>query len=392
MYPRILLAGLAAAFFAAGCADHDPVSPLVESGAHLQANETVRTVTGRTGPGALYAFHVPAHWNGSLVLYVHGFRDAESPVDLRDQDGLETLRQELNARGFAVGYSSFSQNGWAVRDGAQRTHQLNGLFAASFGRPARTYLIGHSLGSLVTLNLVERFPAQYAGALPVCGILGGGQTTINYIANIRLLFDFFYPAALPGDVSDPQGLTAEEVQQRAVAAIAASPMGAFMIQQVMGLLGMPIPAVGTTAAEQLPTLLGSIVYALAFHVRGFEDLMDRTHGRLAFDNTETDYVLPLVQNNIPRYAGSPDALNYLQHWYEPSGRLGVPVISLDGAFDPIAPLFHKDRYAAAVAQRGASEWLDRMVVPTYGHCEIPAGATLGAFARLVQWVETGVRP
>jgi hypothetical protein len=68
-----------------------------------------------------------------------------------------------------------------------------------------------SLGSLITLNLVERYPAHYAGALPVCGILGGGQTTIDYSANIRLLFDFFYPGALPGDVSDPQGLTAAEL-------------------------------------------------------------------------------------------------------------------------------------------------------------------------------------
>jgi pimeloyl-ACP methyl ester carboxylesterase len=389
MYPRTLLACLATALIAASCADHPPTAPFDPAGATLQAEGAVQTVTGSTGPGSMYAFHVPAQWNGSLVLYVHGFRDADSPVDLRDQDGLVALREALNDRGYAVAYSSFSENGWAVRDGVQRTHQLNGLFAARFGRPVRTYLVGHSLGSLITLNLVERFPAHYAGALPICGILGGGQTTIDYIANIRLLFDFFYPGVLPGDVSDPQGLTAEEVQARSVTAMATNPTGAFMIQQVMGLIGMPIPAVGTNPGEQFPTLLGSIVYALAFHVRGFDDLLDRTHGRLAFDNTGVDYVVPMVQVNIPRYQGAPDALNYLRRWYEPTGRIRVPVLTLDGAFDPIAPLFHKNRFASAVEAQGASEWLERRVIPSYGHCAIPAEATLDAFTRLVQWAESG---
>jgi poly(3-hydroxybutyrate) depolymerase len=211
MYRIALLFSVAMTLAIGACTDHHPLSPLADPPAAPQASGTVETVTGRTGPGALYAFHVPQAWNGALVLYVHGFRDADSPPDLRDQDNLEDFRQALNARGYAVGYSSFSENGWAVRDGAQRTHELNGLFAARFGRPTRTYLVGHSLGSLITLNLVERYPAHYAGALPVCGILGGGQTTIDYIANIRLLFDFFYPGALPGDVSDPQGLTAAEL-------------------------------------------------------------------------------------------------------------------------------------------------------------------------------------
>jgi pimeloyl-ACP methyl ester carboxylesterase len=395
----LLLPLLALPLFAAGCGERGPTSPaslpIAEPG--TGALRSVRTVTGQTGRGALYAFHVPDNWNGSLVLYVHGFHDAAEQLRLPYKEDVDGLRDGLTRQGFAVGYSSFSENGWAVRDGAQRTHQLRGLFASSFGKPRRVYLVGHSLGSLIAVNLVEKHPELYDGVMPICGIIGGGQTTVSYIGNVRLLFDFFYPGALPGSVIDPAGLTAAEVQARAQTAMlgnvaGGSLNGAFMIQQVMQQIGMPIPVVGSTPMEQAPTLVGSIVYALAFHVRGFDDLASRTHGHQAFDNSRTDYVLPLVQRNIPRFQASPDARSYLRNWYEPTGNLQVPMVALDPTLDPIAPLFHKDRYAHAVAANGASDRLVRRTVPTYGHCAVPTSATLGAFAQLVGWAESGVRP
>jgi pimeloyl-ACP methyl ester carboxylesterase len=345
----------------------------------------VQETLGETGPGSRYAFYVPDNWNGSLVLYIHGFRDPAVPISLdnQNQDNIQTIRAGLTSQGFAFGYSSFSEQGWAVADGAQRTHQLRGLFTSKYGKPSRTYVIGHSLGALIATNLVERHPQHYDGVLPICGILGGGQATINYIGNVRLLFDFFYPGVLAGSVIDPAGATLNEVVTRAQTAMTRNPNGAFAIAAVMNAIGTPIPVIGATPAEQVPTLFGSILFVLGFHVRGFEDLMDRTHGDAAFDNSDTDYVLPAVQNNIARYRASADARNYLRHGYEPTGKLQVPMLTLDGQFDPIAPLFHKDRYAAAVAANGTGSLLMRQTVPTFGHCNVPAAATLAAFTSLV---------
>jgi len=85
-----------------------------------------QVVDGRLGPGALYRMVRPTNWNGSLLLYAHCFVSASDPVAL-PPDG-DLLISLFVPRGFAVAFSSFSENGWAVKDGAQRTHQLLGIF------------------------------------------------------------------------------------------------------------------------------------------------------------------------------------------------------------------------------------------------------------------------
>jgi opacity protein-like surface antigen len=92
--------------------------------------------------GAEYAMFVPAAWNGRLVLYAHGFIDPEAPIALPDvappdvAPRVVQLRETLLGAGFAVAYSSYAENGWAVKDGSERTHELRDLFMTSFGVPA----------------------------------------------------------------------------------------------------------------------------------------------------------------------------------------------------------------------------------------------------------------
>src|SRR5262245_58350344 len=89
-----------------------------------------QVVDGRIGPGALYRIVVPddVNWNGTLLLYAHGFVPASEPVALPPD--AELFVRPLVNLGFAVAYSSFSENGWAVKDGAQRTQQLLGIFTS----------------------------------------------------------------------------------------------------------------------------------------------------------------------------------------------------------------------------------------------------------------------
>ena len=116
-------------------------------------------VVGQTGPGALYALDMPEAWNGDLVVYAHGIVDPVLPVALPStQDNFTFVRDALLARGFAVASSSFSGNGFILKDAAQRTHQLTGLFTARFSPPRRVLLAGHSLGSMAALQLAETYP------------------------------------------------------------------------------------------------------------------------------------------------------------------------------------------------------------------------------------------
>ncbi len=165
--------------------------------------DATQIVTGSTGSGAEYALAVPDKWNRQLVVYGHGIVDPAAPVALpTTQNGFNVLRDALLARGFAVAYSSYSENGYAVKDAAQRLHQLSSLFTPRFGQPTRTYLVGHSLGATAVQILAEQYPQQFDGALAMCGLLGGGIPEIQYLGQVRVLFDAYFPNVLPGDLLD----------------------------------------------------------------------------------------------------------------------------------------------------------------------------------------------
>lgn len=282
--------------------------------------------------------------------------------------------------------------------------QLRGIFASKFSKPDDIYLAGHSLGGLVALSLAERFPQHYAGALPMCGMIGGSRAEIDYVANVRVLFDFFYPGALRGGLLDlPEGVTQQEVQARAIGAMTAnlpgSLQGAGAIAQIMAAKGTPVPVITANQTLAAQTLIQSITTALVFHARGFEDLYDRTHQHSPFDNRNTVYsglpspLIDAVNAGVARYDATPDATNYLQHWYQPHGKLQIPVLTIDNRFDPVVPLFHESLYAGYVADAGASNLLaQRVAAQPYGHCSISVDEMVAGLQDLVRWAETGVRP
>ena len=399
MRTRTLLPTLVGlALLGAGCADQQPLAP--ESALNVSASALTATevIQGETGPGALYEIHKPANWNGDLLLYAHGFRDPALPITLSDQDNFFALRNDLVARGYAVAYSSYSENGLAFKDAAQRTHQLRGIFTSKVGRPDHVYLAGHSLGGVVTLMLAEQYPAQYSGALTMCGQVAGTQAALDYFAHIRVLFDYFYPNAnLPGDAMNiPQVANLNtQVIYPALGAIQANPAGAGAIAAIMAARGTPIPF---TSGSELVT---SLLNAIGYNYRAGPDLMDRTHGHFPFDNTQTVYtgpglpatLLAHLNANVDRFSATPDALNYMQKYYEPTGRLRVPVLTLRNGLDPISPSFHEPAYKNKVTQAGRSDLLaQRLSTAPFGHCGFSPSEMLQAFRDLENWAENGAKP
>jgi pimeloyl-ACP methyl ester carboxylesterase len=358
----------------------------------------VQEILGETGPGSVYGIWVPESWNGDLVLYAHGFVDPALPVGLPTGDGVVDMRDGLLDLGYAVAYSSFSYNGLEVKDGAQRTKQLRGIFADEFGEPERTYLTGHSLGGLIAVMLAEKYPGHYAGALPMSGIVGGSQGEIDYFAHVRVLFDFFYGPILPGDAMNiPPGVDLmNDVVLPAIAAVTADPTGLAAISVVDQ---TPLP--GDTPEE----LVESLVRALGYNFRAFGDVFDRTHDHYPFDNSGTVYsssmlpgwLLDAINAGVDRFESTPDARAYMRHYYEPTGELEIPVLTLHGNQDPVAPIFNETMYAQAVADAGKSDLLVQRTIDEYFHTEYyltdpGVTAMLQAFQDLVNWVENGIKP
>jgi pimeloyl-ACP methyl ester carboxylesterase len=421
----LFVAGMSLA--AISCTDQSPVGPPLKSAVASATVTTpssgpwARVVEGETGPGSLYALYIPARWNGEAIYYVHGIRPPQAPITLDDQDNFFEVRDVLGAQGYAFAYSSFSENGLAVKDGAQRTHQLRGLLNSELhAEPQRNYLAGYSLGALVALELGERFPNQYDGVLAMCGMVGGTPRELQYVGDVRALFDAYYPGVLPGNVISVPGVipTVAQLQQLVIGAItptAANPratLGLFAIASTAQtpLAYAPIGNLGDPSSPAFQSLAGSLITALYYQLLGTPDVLDRTHGHSPFDNRNTSYTMgtPVVPSaglapviasmisasnaRVMRYDMPPDAQNYLERNYVPMGNLRIPVLSVHNFWDPLVPFFHEAAFAQIAASAGASGMLLQRGVPNYGHCNFPTPLVVSSFQTLVGWVSTGVKP
>ncbi len=375
----------------AACVDGaSPVAPVPQQSDVVQGMEATQVIDGSTGPGSLYRFVVPENWNGSLLVYAHGYVAPDDPVALPAE--ADVFTGLLVPQGFALAYSSFSENGWDIKDGAQRTHQLLGLFTSKFGRPSRVYIGGASMGGLIAIKLTETFPAVYRGALAACAVSGGTREQFDYYANVRAIFDVLYPGVLPGNATylPPGTDVTTEIVQPAVAAMAADPDPAL---ELAAIDQTPVPFASG------PELVQSIATALESNAGSLSDEL-LAKGRPYFDNTSTVYtsasltptVMQAINAAVGRFAASPSALVSLDHNYAPSGDLQIPMLMLSDQRDPVVPGFNQSSYLAAVTDRGDSDLLVQRQVPAYGHCLFTPGQIGTAFSDLVAWTEYGIKP
>jgi len=366
---------------------------LVGPMASLQADAVgTQVVTGEIGPGSIYRLDRPAEWNGRLVLFAHGVVPPAFPVQLPARV-VAPLRDALVARGYGFAYSSYSENGFALKDGVQRTRQLRGLFAEAFGDPQHTYVIGQSMGGAVTLMLAETNPGIFDGALPMCTFAGGTQLELDYIFGTRALFDYVFPGVIPGDaVHVPDSLDFNRDVVPAVRnALLADPARAVELAGVD-----QIEIQYASFNELVSSLIGPGATPLFLQVTFASDVRSHTHGHFWFDNTATEYTGShddaALNAGVGRFSASPDATNYLEHYYQPDGNLTLPVLTLHTTRDPAVPFAHEAVYAGIVAGRGKSDLLVQRSFDRFGHCGFTVAEQVAALEDLVRWAETGVRP
>ncbi len=398
---RVLLAMAVLAL--AGCGRQSPLSPTQSGGAAAKASlhraaaltGTPIHLQGEIGPGALYSIDVPAEWNGDLVLYAHGYEYPQNPVALPGGQ-FPGVSDQLLSRGFAVAATSFSEAGYAEAEGARQVHQLRGLFVSRVGPPGRTFLVGLSLGGLISTDLLQSFPGQYAGALSVSGPLGGSKAEFDYVGDVRLLWDLLMPYDLPGTFTSAPATPLP--QSSIVACIMANQptfFGALAPTRREG--GLPIA--GNNPTEQIT----SVVSTLGFHWYGIGDALDRTHEHMVYDNHDAVYVNNLVpaaaagiNAGIARYTATSDALEFLRHHYQPDGVLKTPLLTIHAKRDPLVPSGHEQILHDRVAAAGYLGNLSQSIYDEpnrFGHTEAFTATQIAkAFDALLAWVNTGVKP
>jgi pimeloyl-ACP methyl ester carboxylesterase len=395
-------AGIVLSSLLAACGEHSPIAPAPAGPAFdvSAASVASEVVEGEIGPGSLYRLIKPANWNGTLLVYAQGSTTAGTPVSLPDpRFGFgDRLAVALAPDGVAVAFSTYSETGWNIKDAAQRTHQLTGVFTERFGRPTKTVVAGASMGGLVAIKLAEDFPTQYAGSLPICALAGGARRQAEYNGHVWALFEYYYPGVLPGTAA---ALPANvdwftQIYQPAVAAMNANPGP---VAKIIAMDQTPVPGtsavVGSTGVEEQ---VYAIAYALGLNQFFLGSLVE--NGAPYFDNSSTTYSsaslsaseLQAINAGVGRYSASRSTLNALDRHYTPSGSLKRPMLMLSGAFDANVPAFNQAAYLATATNMGSTPFLLQRTVSSQFHCSYPFPTTVQAVRDLLQWTETGVKP
>ena len=231
--------------------------------------------------------------------------------------------------------------------------------------------------------------------LPACAVAGGLARHYDYVLNVRVLFNLFYPGVLPGTAVDvPPGidLTADIVHP-AIIAMTANPTGAAAIASITQ---TPVPfATGPELVESIATALGGAA--------GYPEVLELTHGHPYFDNTATQYTgsppradARLHQCERQAIRWLPAGRHALEHNYTPTGDLRIPALTLSTPRDPFVPGFHRIVYGQSVAANGSADLLVQRsvsgVFAGYGHCTFTPEELTKALFDLVLWGESGVKP
>src|SRR6266508_2636140 len=118
--------------------------------------------------GAPYRISVPDNWNGTLLVFAHGYRDkADHPGEVDDRTvdlaPSPALIAPLLAQGYALAGSAFKDNGWDIEDAVRDTKDLTVFFRDNVAEPDHTILWSISFGAFVGFKSMEQFGGIYDG-------------------------------------------------------------------------------------------------------------------------------------------------------------------------------------------------------------------------------------
>ncbi len=364
-------------------------------------------VSGDLG-GADYEIRVPANWNGTLVVYAHGYRDKadhEGEVDDTSADAFvaEPFEAPMLAAGYALAGSAYSDNGWAVKEAIWDTKRLVNHFHSVFGRPETTILVGFSMGSVVTFESIERFPGIYDGAIPACPVGAGAPRTFDGTLAVAEAYDavFGWPAAwgTPEDVRDDLDFDTEVLP--VILGQFFSPAGFAGFEFIRRVAGIP----------QDPGFVDYPFSVFFFTTEGRAELERRAGGPVVqnadhlYSLTAADVVvmnaLGVTSVTIDGWLGAmnsssveavPQFRRYLRNYADYTGKLSKPVLTLHTVIDGLVPQSHISAYNATVDQSGNSDLVFNAWTAGTSHCAFTPIQLLRAVQAMEVWIEEGDKP
>lgn len=340
---------------------------------------------GVQSSGALYQVCVPeSGWNDDLVVYAHGYVSITETLRLPPESS--QIQPVVNSLGYAYATTSYSVNGLAIKDGMADLLDLVEIFAAQHATVNRVYLVGFSEGGLITTLLTEQHPEVFDGGLAMCGPYGNFNGQVEHFGDFRIVFDYFFPALLPDSpISIPQSLIDQWSSYAITVKQAVSdPLNAGAVEQLLAVTGAAYDLlVPSTITETVEGLLWYNVFAT-------NDATLKLGGQ-PFDNQSRTYSGSLddaaLNAGVARFSASAAARQEIDAFYQTSGKLSVPLVTMHTTGDPIVPYWHLPLYRSKTFLADNIALNYPITVQRYGHCSFTTFEILSAFNQMVALVK-----
>lgn len=170
------------------------------------------------------------------------------------------------------------------------------------------------MGGIINIATIEQFPAEYKGALPLCGYLAPVYCAFQRSLDMLVTFDYFFgdnSGILVTEDMVSLGTLKEQVNNNTA-----------MIERF------------TEHFQIKKEVLANVIYSRQAYFKETVGLQ----GGLPIGNLQTIYYGfgfkdDTLNKNVRRYKSNPDALEYLLSYNTPSRRISDPVIAMDTAYD-----------------------------------------------------------
>jgi pimeloyl-ACP methyl ester carboxylesterase len=388
------------------------------------AQAAVTTQTGTFADGAKFLIEVPSPWNGTLLLYSHGYVGPGGSNPAQDV-GDPLTRAFLLANGFALAGSSYAHTGWAIQEALVDQIAVLDTFHAMFGKPKRTIAWGHSLGGIITAGLIQRNPDRFDAALPMCGVLSGGVATWNQALDGAFAFKTFFNfggSLQVVNITNPIGNLA--LSESLLAAAQTTPQGRARIALIAALgdtpgwfdSASPEPAANDFTAQEANQFLWfqQIDFPFIFALRAelefraggngswntgvdyfeqFENSINKAEVRALYKAAGLDLEDDLdTLNHAARISANKASVDYLEQNIIFDGDLDLPVLTLHTTGDGLVANQNETAYRKTVREAGDERRLRQIFVHRAGHCTFTPAETITALENLIQRLDTGHWP
>jgi pimeloyl-ACP methyl ester carboxylesterase len=357
--------------------------------------------------GAGYQIEVPDNWNGSLVVWAHGFRGAglELTVDAHP------LRALLIPSGYAWAASSYDKNDYDISSGVKSSHALIKHFNGLVGKPSQVLMTGESMGGHITAVIIEQYPKLFDGALPICGVLAD-----------HALFDYFLDFNVAAQQMGVGGSTypidAGTYLFGTVPAIKSNleafPGGWPIFLNTDGTNFKSLVEIRSGGDRpnfdeawffwnSFPDNGSGVPGNFLFDLAVGDGSLPRAPGSVV-DNMETVYQFDAdpaltpeeqeLNNSIFRIAADPQTRRKQGLAQVPTitGDIDMPVLTLHNLGDLFVPVLNVVDYASRVQNEGRSDLLVQRAIRGVSHCGFTPNELGTAFLDLVDWVDNGQKP